>query len=459
MRKNSLTQTIDQAYAFADSNLVEVKSAFIGLCADIERYFKVAFDVNLNEEIEYESFIRIIDVFPRFASLTIEQFNRIVLLFINIRGINAHLYISKPVFIDEDLKEFVLNNLDVEYPIEKDKKITLYGAAVILAMLAQKYMIWPFCTSLFRSEYFKEIERGDKKSYFQIKQQKIFNEICGKGKPLTHLAERVSGCDSTYINDVLKRCLTLVFFDLEKLLLDVNSCANHSVSLAKMLLRTDLFSEELISKIIKLRNCWFHGTFIGDVVTNEGEEFEFTLEFAVEVLKELKELADKNIERLGIIATDIEYFGQNFLNFYILRLVEISYKVLDNRVALKEKFESRLDNLSVSFDRFNNIDSKLYEMFADLMDRDEIRWSVGACKFTDKHPRKFDTKNLRILKLHSENGFLIGESKIERKDIVLVDVAINKEYKNLVNGIDLQNIKGTKIKECSRYITVEKIEL
>ena len=118
MRKNSLTQTIDQAYAFADSNLVEVKSAFIGLCADIERYFKVAFDVNLNEEIEYESFRRIIDVFPRFASLTIEQFNRIVLLFINIRGINAHLYISKPVLIDEDLKEFVLNNLDVEYPIE-----------------------------------------------------------------------------------------------------------------------------------------------------------------------------------------------------------------------------------------------------------------------------------------------------------------------------------------------------
>lgn len=459
MRKNSLTQTIDQAYAFADSNLVEVKSAVIGLCADIERYFKVAFDVNLNEEIEYESFRRITYVFPRFASLTIEQFNRFILLFTSIRGINAHLYLSKPVFIDEDLKEFVLNNFNCEYSIEKDRKLTLYGAAVILAMLAQKYMIWPFCTSFFRFEYFKEIERGDKMSSFQVGQQKVFNEICGRGKPLTHLAEPVSGVEFSYINDVLKRCLTLVFFDLEKLLLNVKSCRNYSISLSKMLIRTDLFSEDLIDKIIKLRNCWFHGTFIGDVITYNDEEFEFTLEFAVEVLKELKDLANANIERLGLIATDIEYFGQNFFNFYALRLVEVSYKILDNRVALEEKLEGRLDNMSFSFDRFDNIKPEVYEMFADLMDHDEARWSVGASKFTDKRPRKFDTANLRILKLHSENGFLVGKMKTERKDIVLVDVLINEEYKNLVNGLDLQELNGTKIKECSRYITVEKVEL
>ena len=68
MRKRSLNQTLDRAYSYADSNLVELKSAMIGLCIDIERYFKVAFDANLNEKIDDDTFRRILIVFPRFRS-------------------------------------------------------------------------------------------------------------------------------------------------------------------------------------------------------------------------------------------------------------------------------------------------------------------------------------------------------------------------------------------------------
>lgn len=459
MRKISLNQTLDRAYSVTDSNLAELKSAMIGLCADIERYFKVSFDVNLNDEIDDEAFRRILYVFPRFGALTIEQFNRFVVLFINIRGINAHLYLSKPVYLDDDLNQFIKDNTSPSYIIEDENKITIYGAVLVLTMMAQKYMIWSFCTSFFRSEFFLEIDKSETMSNFQITQQKVFNDICGLGKPLTQNAEPISGVESIFINDVLKRCLTLVFFDLEKALKNYRGCSIKCTSLSRMLKDNSLFEEKLISKIVKLRNCWFHGSFVGDIVEYEDSKFEFSLEFAVQTLKELAEVAKKDMIQFGLIVNDISYFGQNFFNYYVLRLVEVSYKILDNRLLTEDKLESRLDNVDFSFRRFEKVNPQVFEMFADLLNHDEIRWNVSAAKFLDKLPRKFDCKTLKIAKIHCAQGFKIGDFQTTRTDIVLALVGMRDDYKNFVNGIDLYDAEYCVEKKYSKYITLVNIEL
>ncbi len=458
MRKISLNQPLDKAYSISDSNLAELKSAMLGLCTDIERYFKVAFNVNLNKEIDDEAFRRILYVFPRFGALTIEQFNRLVILFVNIRGINAHLYLSKPIYLDDDLKQFIRDNAQPSYIIEDENKITVYGAVVILMLLAQKYMVFPFCASFFRSEFFIEIGKSDVMSNFQIAQQKTFNNFCGKGKPLTQNAEPVQG-ESACINDVLKRCLTIVFFDLEKVLTNYRGCRVKTASLSEMLKSNPLFDESLISNIVKLRNCWFHGSFIGDIVEQNNDGFEFTLEFAVGVLKEIAEVAKKDVIQFGLITDDIQYFSQNFFNYYALRLVEVSCKILDNRLLTNDKLESRLDNMDVAFKRFEKVDSSVFEMFADLLEHNKIKWNVSAAKFLDKLPRKFDAQNLKIIKLHCDGGFKIGEFKTERKDIVLADVGIKKDYRNLVNDMDLHKMESNIEKECSKFITIENVNL
>lgn len=459
MRRISLNQTLDRAYSVADSDLVKLKSAMIGLCTDIERYFKVSFDVNLNEEIDDDAFRRILYVFPKFGPLTIEQFNRLVILFVNIRGVNAHLYLSKPIYLDDDLKYFIISNTHPSYILEDDNKITIYGAVLILMLMAQKYMVWPFCTSFFRCEFFMEIGKSEEMSNFQIAQQKKFNGFCGLGKPLTQNAKPVQGIESTYINDVLKRCLTLVFLDLEKVLKNYKGCSLKTASLSGMLKGNSLFDETLISKIVKLRNCWFHGSFIGDIVEQNEGNFEFTLEFAVDVLKELAEVANKDVNQFGLIINDIHYFAQNFFNYYALKLVEVSYKILDNRLLTEDKLDSRLDNIDFSFKRFEKVDSKVFEMFADLINFHQIRWNVSASKFLDKLPRKFDCENLKIAKIHSDKGFKIGDFKTDRKDIVLALVYVKEGYKNLVNNIDLQSVANTVEKECSKLITIVNINL
>lgn len=459
MKNITFNQTLDSAYSIIDSNLVKLKSAMIGLCTDIERYFKVAFDINLNEEIDDDAFRRMLYVFPRFACLNIEQMNRYLLLFANIRNISAHLYLSRPIFIDEDIKQFIINNSNPNYPVEENKRITVYGSIIILVMMAQKYMIWPFCTSFLRHEFFAEIGKGNEMSQFQINQQKIYNSICGTGKPLTQNSEPVSGVDAIYINDVLKRCLTLVFFDLEKVLNNFRRCYHKSSSLSSMLRKNPLFSEELISKITKLRNCWFHGKFIGDVVQEEDNRFEFTLKFAIDILANIAEVAKKDLSTLGLIANDIHYFAQNFLNYYVLRLVEISFKILDSRLLTEDKLDARLENMNIAYQRFAMVDPSLFDMFCGLLNHETVRWNVRAAKFLDKLPRKFDSENLKIAKIHCEKGFTIGEFKTDRTDIILVLNDVDSDYKNFVNGQDFSKFNGIVERNCSNFITVIKLEL
>ena len=220
MGKQLLTNTLEKIFkSCTEQNLIVIKSAFLSLCAAIERYFKSYFNISLNKKFSNSDLQNIFEIFPKLSQLSVEQFNRFILVFINIRNICAHLYVAKPIYLDTDLKDFMLNYGNNLYPLEMNGRITIYGAVVFLSFLSQKYMIWPFCTSFFKITIFNEIGiNGSEMSSFQINMQKVLNQNCGIGKTLIGEQNiyQISKADLQFLNDTLKRSLTSIFFDLER---------------------------------------------------------------------------------------------------------------------------------------------------------------------------------------------------------------------------------------------------
>lgn len=459
MKKAFLNQNMDQVFRQTSEEIIEMKSALMGLCTDIERYFRIAFDVDLNEEITQQEFEKVLRCFPLLKSINLEQYNRLVLLFINIRGISAHLFLTKPLHLDNDLKEFIKKEVHPRYFIENDGLLTIYGCAIILSLFAQKYMIWSFCTCFFRHEYFFDIGRSDAMSAFQIEQQKILNGACGTGKPIVESKISDVKADQLFLNDTLKRCLTRVFFDLENTLSETKKCCGKVPSIASILKRSPAFNEDLISEIVELRNCWFHGCFIGDRIYSKTDHTKFTLKYAINILKKILKTTECDKNYFFKVINDIYYLGQGFFNHYVLRLIEVSYKILDKRLLTEDKLESRLDNAETAYAHFLEIDSEIYELFADLITYDNLRWKVGASKFLDKMPRGFDTNELKIAKIHSYSGFQIGDYKTSRMDIVLVILdGLNKNFENLINGKSIESLKYDTVKEYSKFIKVVSVK-
>lgn len=460
MEKISLASTLESAYESGKDYLKEVKSAMLGLCSDIERYFRIACYTSLNSEIDMESYKSMVNLLPRFKALTREQLNRFILLFINIRSVNAHLYLAKPVFLDEDLKQFIEENCNPTYPIEIEKRLTLYGSVLVLALLAKKFMIWPFCITFFKDKFFEEITgSGRVKVAFQMEQLEKLQSFCGKGGQLNQKARPIHNIDFIYINNLIKRRLTVIFFDLEKIFSKDNSCGYKTLSLITLLKKNSLFNDELISKIKLLRNCWTHGYFIGDILKNDGEDFEFTLEFIIETLKELVDVAKENPKDFALIIQDTAAFAQSMYDHYFLRMIEVSYKVLDVRLLIENKLEDRLNVLKRTLEKVLMANTNIFALLVPLFGDNGMNWFLTASKFSDICMRSFTCKNLKIVKIHSESGFVIGKFKTEMKDIVVAIPFLEKEYRNLINGIDIWNINGTTNQEISKYITLMDIEL
>mgnify|MGYP003314955748 CR=1 FL=1 len=70
----------------------------MGLCADIDRYFLLSFQIKMNEKVDEDKFAKIYEIFPNLSGLTCEQFNRVLILFSNIRAVNAHLFKNNKIF-------------------------------------------------------------------------------------------------------------------------------------------------------------------------------------------------------------------------------------------------------------------------------------------------------------------------------------------------------------------------
>ena len=222
----------------------------------------------------------------------------------------------------------------------------------------------------------------------------------------------------------------------------------------------ELFDEELTSQITWLRNQWFHGTFVGDQVVYGNETRPFTLELVLKILNDLlKDVksGESNPEQLVI---DLNNASQAFFDFNALRIVEVSYKILDSRLLTKEKLESRLDNAAFAFNRMMRTSAELYEAFAGLRSDAFLSWKLTPAKFQGgTKPRKTVTPNLKVFKIHCDSGFKIGELKTSKQDIILADVDLEEGFANKVNGMDMPSLQGKEVGHLSKFITILEAEL
>ncbi len=437
MKKISLNATLNCAYKVIDNDILGIKASVISICSDIDRYFKLKFDLDISaEDISLDQYFEMIKVFPQLSKLPLSQFNHLLDIFTNIRDINAHLHLCKDVEVNDDLYEYLINIVKPKFDIVKDGKLTMYGQAYIISFIAQKYNLWPFYISYFKRNYFDETFKmnGDTIAAFQIEEQHKMQNFCGIGKPIN--TTKLSNIDFQYLNDLFKKHMTNIVFSLEKECSHTKKSNSHSKSLARYLNSTYVFNidEESYNLMVFLRNCWFHGVLLNEKVEFDDEQRLFSFEFVVESFIKIKTTIKKNENMFYRTIASINEFANAVLNYYLLRLVEVSYKLLDSKLLTEDKVDSRIDNLANAYKRFINTDMTYFDLIGKLIDSEYMEFRVSASKFLDKFPRKTICDKLKIVKLHSISGFEIGEFKTNKQDLYLVLVDLDKQNQNKING-------------------------
>jgi len=436
MKKLSLEMPLDVAYSVIDETTIGVKSSVIALCSDIDRYFKLGLDLNISEQINEYEYNRVKREYPYLANLSLEHFNRLLIVFKNIRDINAHLHLRKTVFIDDDIIEYLTYILKPDYSISHNNKLTVYGEAYILYFLSRKYNIFPFVISFYKHQYFEEIAvlNGKEKSEYQVNTQHVVQELCGVGKPI--YPNNVDRFNYQFMNDLFKKYMTRIIYSIEKCCSKTKKSFDNTWSMSKLLNNTSAFDyeDEVYNLIISLRNCWLHGVCLNEQIEIDGKIEELNYQFIFSSFTKIKRCLMKHEEEFKLVIEELNDFAISCFKFYVLRLIEVSYKVLDNRLLTKDKVDSRVENLNVAFERFNKAKLDYYELAGELIEQDDIVFNVGASKFTDKFPRKTKCYKLNIIKFHSEDGFDVGEYHTDNKELVVASINLDGNYMNEING-------------------------
>jgi len=455
MDKISIEATIKEAYKIIDHSTINIKSVFLGLCADIERFFRLKLNIDVHQPLLIDSFSRLIDSYPLLKDMTIDQLNRLIIVFINIRNSNAHLHVNKNVFLDNDLISYFEAIAKPQFKVSIDTKITIYGSLYILIFLSQKYLIWNTCSLLLRSNLFLEIEKKNMVN-FQTETNSYFSQFCGNGKPLyTAAVEPFGKISSQYFTDLNKRHLTELFFNLELGLYNSNKAEYQSLSFSTILYKENRFKNEqhLAAEILKLRNLWFHGTWLFDEVSVNEETILFDFDYIFNILLKIKNFLIYSSNFKPVVEV-IHNYGLAVFHFFCLRLVEVSYKLLDNRLLTIEKIDSRaIDSLN-AYNRLLNVDSNIFIKAGKLLLTKEIKWKIAASKLSDVRPRKTVSECLKVYHLHSETGFDIGEYHTDAKEIAVVKIDILDEFQNKINGKFLNEFVSNKTIKISDFIEI-----
>ena len=435
-----ITDELQKVYYNADERTRNIKSAFVGLCSDIDRFFRLRFDIDIHTSVSDAVLEKVLEVFPSLSGLTIDLFKKILSTFYALRNVNSHLFLNHCILLNKELEDFLTSKAQPMYAITKKHRLTLYGSFYFLTFLSQKYQLWTFITSCFQKDFFDDISVEDL-SPFQIRIQHHHQLFCGNGKPI--LAEKIENKkDSLFLNDTCKRNMTKIFFDLEKALNTKKTPRKKADYFSKDLKRKkSIFqSDNLINDIIDLRNCWFHGSFLFDTVTtNDQRTFEFNLSFIIRILNNLSCCICTN-SQFKKLRSDINSFGSSLLDFYVLKLVEVSYKIIDNRLLNAEKFPSRINDLSRAFQCFAQNSPSFYEEISTILNKKK-RWELSPFKFTDKIPRRICSYPLRIIQLYSRTGFDIGDYHTDQSTLSIALVDLDKQYQNQINGKYLSDFK------------------
>lgn len=462
MKRISLNATLNYAYRVIDENVLGIKASVISICSEIDRYFRLRFELDISsEEVNSEMFWRITNVFPNLRGLNLSQFNQLLDVFTSIRDINAHLYLCKDISISDDLCQYLKSIVDPMYDISKDGLLTMYGQSYVLSFLSQKYNIWPFYITYYKRNYFEELAllKDDKIALFQVECQHLMQQYCGIGKPINTTS--ISSMEYQFLNELFKKYMTKIMFSIEKECSYTKKSTAHARSLSSYLNSAYEFDydNEAYNLVIYLRNCWFHGTLLDEVVKYDDIKRVFSFEFVMNSFIRIKSVLKKNEYKFCKTIGYINEFANAVLNYYILRMVELSYKVLDSRLLTEDKVESRIQGLNKAFVRFSNTDVNYLDLAGKLIDPEYMEFSVTASKFLDKMPRKTICDNLKIIRLHSASGLEIGEYKTYQQDLYLVSIDLEEQFQNTINGKYLDEFETNNIiKYGSKISVAERIE-
>lgn len=174
-------------------------------------------------------------------------------------------------------------------------------------------------------------------------------------------------------------------------------------------------------------------------------------------LKDILDALTKSHIRCDPVIKDINLLGQALFNFYILRILECSYKILSKKLLESDKFEERLDNSYGAFIKMVSIDKNLFSLFSNLITSNKLKFFLNGSKFSDNKRRVITATNLKIAEIHSSSGFKIGDCISQRTDIILAIISIEDEDRNMINGYSLENIKYSFKDNLCRFVSIVEI--
>ena len=457
--KRSLEDTIKNAYYRVDGELVLIKSALVSLCTEIDRHFRVGHGISIRGELDEDSLKQFAYLYPRFSFFNDKQLNRLLTIFLLIRGVNAHLYSNKPIFIDDDIADMLTSICEPKYKVHINGELTIYGSFYILMLLSHKYMIWPVITSFLKNKFFVELpNHGNELSEIQQETQKYFQEYCGVGKPIVNVRGSESKVYTQYLSDVIKKTLTVLFFDLEKIFANRDVAFKRNAPSFRQLLHNDPFlnDDDTIDKLAEFRNIWLHGYLINDDYKEEGVEFTVSIEYIFNKLMIFKTLLPDDY-KYGIIHEDLNAFATSLFHFAALRVVEVGYKLLDNRLLTQDKIEERIKNEGLAVSKIKVYDPSFYDSLSPLLRSGEINWRVSGSKFTHVITRKTVCETLTIVKLESEKGFDVGGCHTNAQTLFLPLIDLPKEYQNKINGKYLDEYSFIEKEPYSKHFKFVKV--
>lgn len=455
MIKYNITDKMYDAYSKINECTESTKSAFMGLCTEIDRFFRICYSIDLNEEPKDEEIGIIKQSFPILTDVTFNQYKQIKKTFSIIRNVNAHLYLNIPIHLDNDLESYFTSKANPLYTVSIDGDITIYGAFYFLTFLSNKTTIWPFICDCFKIKYFNINKTNQDYGKITSDIEHYHQSFCSESKPIYNFSslQGLNKSDYQYINNVFKSGLTNIFFSLEKCILKWSTSKPNVPSMTSLLIDHRIFTGEdkLLTDLIKIRNCWFHGYMIFDVYTYDDKESLFSIDFALNTILELKHALIWGT--FLPVKQRIEYLGQMLLNYFILRPVELSYKILDNRVCTEEKFDNRIKNTIDSFNNIKTFDSSLYDLLERVSNK-KIIYYIRPSKFTDLLPRSTYGNPIIIHYFHSSTGFQIGTYHTNLVDLYVVEVDLEEQYYNKINGHFLKEYTPVKEETFSKIIKI-----
>lgn len=450
--KSKLTteMKVSEAFRLAIPSVIATKSAFISLCAEIDRDFRVDCDILISQKCTNEKYEIIQNKAPLLKKMPYELFEEYMRFYREVRSITAHLYARNNIKISDNLIKYFTSIVKPQHSIALDNEVTIYGMAYLLTFISKRHYAWMFFTHLFKISYFSDVKSPD-----SVEMYKYLSDYVMPGK-IHSENENLQEGDVNSLNSLILRNITSIAFEIEKAALDNDLKSRGQASTFTN--EINRLQEVNQQDIRTLRNAFFHGYYLFDRFKPPYEsEIVITFDYIINILKTLKNNI-ANIEKYKYLAKSIEYFGMDLLNYFYAHMLEISYKILDKRLLTADKVESRPIGTISTFSRVKYY-SDLYLPYTCELLPNEVSISLQRNKFTHVDERITTSDNFKIIVFENEKGFDIGQFHTNVTKMYLSPVDLPKKFENKINNQYIKDIKINKIKDFCRLISLYSADI